>query len=355
MIDKSSAEAKPNMITETEQRLEDIQSMMHIGHKSIQIEKHTFFYWGIAGGLLTVLLEFLYRNAATLMTTTVYVGLCITVLGLVGYFDYRKTRKIRRSQDKSVSFIQVRMTRIWWLLIGTAILFSAGLDVYGGSAVYSIWFVLIGLAIIINASFTTQPLGYYGCALIAIGIVSPMLLPYSGLKWLAVSVFGVGVPLLGFMLYRKFGFWQANKSYAVIVWLVLSTAPGYVIYAVEKNITAPLIPSTMLSLAEYQSNPTSPAGLQIIKLPVGTIVPLKLSAQGKTIADGVFTQLPLVLNEPVEVVLENGKLNGTYRIGQGAWSTLKSWELLSFNDLYINLTSQEGFTMDVKLGILDRK
>lgn len=355
MAEESSAGAKLDSTTESEQRLEDIRSMMDIGHKSIHIEKHTFFYWGIAGGFLTALLEFLYRSAAMLMSTSIYVVLCTTVLGVVGYFDYRKTREIRRSQDKSVSFIQVRMTRIWWLLIGTAILFSAGLDLYGGAAVYSIWFVLIGLAVIIHASFTTQPLGYYGCALIAIGIISPMLLPYSGLRWLAVSVFSVGIPLLGFMLYRRSGFWQADKPYAAAVWLMLAVVPGYAMYEVGKSINAPHIPATTLSLAEYQSNPTSQPKLQIIKLPAGTTVPLKLSAQGKAISDSVFTQLPLVLKEPVEIILENGKLNGTYRVGDGAWSSLKSWELLSINDLFINMTPEEGFTMDVKLGIMDRK
>jgi len=346
---KSESETKP------EQCLEDIRSMMDIGHKSIRIEKHTFFYWGIAGGLLTVLLELLYRTAPMIMNTTIYVVLCAAILGAVGYFDYRKTREIRRCQDKSVSFVQVRMTRIWWLLIGTAILFNVGLMIYGGSTAYSIWFILIGLAIIIHASFSTQPLGQYGLALIAIGIISPALLPYSGLRWLAVSVFAIGIPLLGFMLYRSSGFWQADKPYAVVIWLLLTVIPGYAVYEVEKNINAPHIPATTLSMADYQSNPTSQAKAQIIKLPAGTTVPLKLSAQGSVISDSVFTQLPLVLKEPVEVVVENGKLSGTYRIGQGAWSTLKSWELLSINDLLINITPQKGLTMDVKLGILGRQ
>jgi len=355
MTVEKNIERQPESASTTEQRLEDIRAMMDIGHKSIRIEKHTFFYWGIAGGLLTALLELLYRNAAMLMTTTAYVVLCATVLGVVGYIDYRKTREIRRSQDKSLSFIQVRMTRIWWLLIGTGILFNVGLMVYGGNTAYSIWFILIGLAIIIHASFSTQPLGYYGLALIAIGIIAPALLPYAGLRWLAVSVFAIGIPLLGFMLYRSSGFWQADRPYAVVVWLLLAVMPGYAAYQVEKNINAPHIPATTLSMVDYQSNPASQAKPQIIKLPAGTTVPLKLSAQSSVISDSVFTQLPLVLKESVEVVVENGKLTGTYRIGQGAWSTLKSWELLSIKDLMINMTPEEGLTMDVKLGILDRQ
>ena len=340
---------------DTEKCLEDIRAMMTTGHKSIRIEKHTFFYWGIAGALLTALIAFLYRNTAIHMNTVAYMVLCVVVLGLVGYFDYRKTRKIRSSQDESVSFIQVKMTKIWWLLIGTAILFNVGLMVYGGTSAYSLWFVLIGIAIIIHGSFSTQPLAKFGFALIAIGVFLPALLPYTGLTWVAISVYGLGVPLLGFMLYQKSGFWQANKVYAVIVWLVIAVVPGYAAYKIESNINKIDVPTTSISLAEYMSQPTSQKGLQVISLPAGTVVPLKLSAKGSVISDSVFTQLPLILKEPIEVVVEHGKLTGSYRVGHGAWSSLHSWELLNINHLLIDINPEKGLTLDAKLGILDRK
>jgi len=340
---------------DTEKCLEDIRAMMTTGHKSIRIEKHTFFYWGIAGALLTALIDFLYRNTAIHMNTMTYAILCAVVLGLVGYFDYRKTREIRSSQDKSISFIQVKMTRIWWLLIGTAILFNIGLMVYGGTSAYSVWFLLIGLAIIIHASFSTQPLAKFGFALIAIGIFLPALLPYSGLTWVTISVYGLGVPLLGFMLYQKTGFWQANKPYAVIVWLVIAVVPGYAAYKTEKNINKIDVPTQSVSLAEYMSQPTPQKGLQVVHIPAGTIVPLTLSAKGSVISDSVFTQLPLILKEPIEVVVEHGKLTGSYRVGHGAWSSLHSWELLNINHLLIDINPKKGLTLDANLGILDRK
>jgi len=340
--------------TDTEQRLEDIRSMMDAGHKSIRIEKHTFFYWGIAGGLLTLLIEMLYRDSK-LINTTIYVLLCAITLGTVGYLDYRKTHELRRSQDKSVSFIQTRITQVWWLLLGTAILFVVGLMVYGGVAVYSIWFVLIGVAIIIHASFSTQPLRQYGFALIATAIVSPALLPYSGLMWTAVSIYAVGIPLLGFMLYQNSGFWQADKPYAVVIWLILAITPGYVVYKIEDNKNKLHIPELTVSLAAYQSNPSNQSTLQIIKIPAGTTVPLKLSAQGDVFSDSVFTQLPLVLKESVEIVLDNGEVNGTYRVGNGAWSRLKSWEVLRLKDMLVKVTPDEGLTINAKLGILDKQ
>jgi len=340
---------------DTEKCLEDIRAMMTTGHKSIRIEKHTFFYWGISGALLTALIAFLYQNQTIHMNTMTYTALCAVVLGLVGYLDYRKTREIRSAQDESISLIQVKMTRIWWLLIGTAILFNIGLMVYGGTSAYSIWFVLIGLAIIIHASFSTQPLAKFGFALIAMGIFLPALMPYTGLTWVTVSVYGVGVPLLGFMLYQSSGFWQANKPYAVIVWLVIAVAPGYIAYEVEKNINKIDLPSKSISLAEYMSQPSLQKGLQAIRLPAGTVVPLKLSAKGSVISDSVFTELPLVLKEPIEVAVEHGKLTGSYRVGHGAWSSLHSWELLKIKHLLVDINPEKGLTLNANLGILDRK
>jgi len=45
MTQEIKVEAKVNE-EETKKRLEDIRSMMDIGHKSIRIEKHTFFLLG---------------------------------------------------------------------------------------------------------------------------------------------------------------------------------------------------------------------------------------------------------------------------------------------------------------------
>jgi hypothetical protein len=129
MTSQDKTEQTPEAPVKSEEYLKDILSMMTTGHKSIRIEKHTFFYWGISGALLTALVAFLYQNAMMLMNTTIYAILCTVILGVVGYFDYRKTRELRKAQDESVSFIQVKMTRIWWLLIGTAILFNVGLMV----------------------------------------------------------------------------------------------------------------------------------------------------------------------------------------------------------------------------------
>ncbi len=334
-------------------QLESIHAMLSSGHQSIRIEKHTFFYWGIAGGLLTALLEFLYRNVAMLMNTTIYVLLCASILGTIGYLDYRKTRNIRRSQDESLSFIQVRMTRIWWLLIGAAIAFNVGLGIYGGNIAFSMWFILIGLAIIIQSFFSTQPLMPFGIALIVIGAISPLCLPYTGLSWLAVSVFGVGIPLLGFMLYQTSGLWQADKPYAVIIWFVLAIAPGYAAYQADLLSRQAKVPTvTAISLAEYQANAALQQGSQIIRLPIGTIVPLKLSAKGSLIDDSISIELPLKLNKSIEVVLENGKLNGMYRVGQGEWSNISRRKILRINDLFIDINAKKGLNMDTQLGIL---
>ncbi|MCF6208444.1 MAG: hypothetical protein L3J61_03540, partial [Ghiorsea sp.] len=94
---------------------------------------------------------------------------------------------------------------------------------------------------------------------------------------------------------------------------------------------------------------------QIVILPAGTIVPLKLSAKGSFILDSAFVELPLELKEPIEVVVENGNITGMYQVGQGKRLSLWSRELFKINDLFINITPEEGLTMDSQIGIADRK
>ncbi|MDQ6955442.1 MAG: hypothetical protein Q9M20_08370 [Mariprofundaceae bacterium] len=335
------------------EQLEAIKAMLSSGHQSIRIEKHTFYYWGIAGGLLSAVLPLIYAQVGNVwINLAVFVSVCGSVLGLVAFLDHRKTRKIRRSQDESVSFIQTKITHIWWLLIAVAIVLTTGLAIYGGGAIdIAVWLLLMGLALIIHGFFSTQPLMRFGVALIAISIVSPFLLPYGGLRWLAVSVFGIGIPLLGFMLYQKSGFWNAKKPKALVVWLALAILPGYGLYMAEQapQLQAPEV--TPVSLADYQQQPTLQQGSQIVQIPAGTRLPIKLSAKGDIISDSAFIELPITLKNTIEVVLENGKLNGLYRIDQGKWQKLRAWRLISINDLFIDLNPQSGLNMDVQLRI----
>jgi len=339
--------------TDPLQQLEAINAMLISGHQSIRIEKHTFYYWGIAGGLLAAVLPLIYALVGNVwINLALFVLVCGSVLALVAFLDNRKTRKIRRSQDESVSFIQTKITHIWWLLIAVAILLTVGFNVYGGGAIdIALWFLLIGLALIIHGFFSIQPLTRFGTALVAISIVTPFLLPYEGLRWLQVSVFGIGMPLLGFMLYRNSGLWNANTPQALVVWLVLATLPGYGLYMAEQvyQLQTPMVKP--VSLADYQQQPALQQGSQIVQLPAGTSLPLKLSAKGDVISDSAFIALPVTLKSAIEVVLENGKLNGLYRIDQGKWQKLRAWKLINIQNLLIDLNPQSGLNMDVQLNI----
>ena len=266
------SQSSPSRPIDPLQQLEAINAMLISGHQSIRIEKHTFFYWGIAGGLLAAVLPFIYAMVANFWgNLAIFVSICGGVLGLVAFFDNRKTRWIRRSQDESVSFIQTKITHIWWLLIAVAIVLTIGLDLYGGGAIdISVWFLLIGLALIIHGFFSTQPLLRFGVALIGISMITPLLLPYEGARWLAVSVFGIGMPLLGFMLYQNSEFCNAKKPLALFIWLILATLPGYGIYKAEQSYQLQTPTVNPVSLVDYQAQPALQQGSQIVTLPAGT-------------------------------------------------------------------------------------
>lgn len=348
-----SKQPQPSNPIDPLQQLEAINAMLVSGHQSIRIEKHTFYYWGIAGGFLSAVLPLIYAQVGNAwINLAVFVLVCGSVLGLVASLDYRKTRRIRRSQDESVSFIQTKITHIWWLLTAVAIVLTAGLAIYGGGAIdIAVWFLLMGLALIIHGLFSTQPLMRFGVALCAISIVSPFLLPYEGVRWLSVSVFGIGIPLLGFMLYQKSGLWNAKKPAALFAWLVLAILPGYGLYMVEQVPQLQVPEVTPVSLADYQQQPSLQHGSQIVQIPAGISLPLKLSVKGDVISDSAFIELPITLKRTIEVVLKNGKLNGLYRIDQGEWQKLHAWRLISINNLFIDLNPQSGLNMGVQLRI----
>ncbi len=115
-------QSKIDPMNEAEQRLEDIRSMMDAGQKSIRMEKHTLIYWGITGGLLCTIMPFLLGRFTGYWTTiSIFMATITIALATVAVIDYRKTRQIRRQQDRSTSFVQKQITRIWWMLIATTL------------------------------------------------------------------------------------------------------------------------------------------------------------------------------------------------------------------------------------------
>ena len=79
-------------------------------------------------------------------------------------------------------------------------------------------------------------------------------------------------------------------------------------------ITLPVVP---LEQFRQQRGPLPTA--QVVTLPAGTVIPVEIELKGDIFARPTPAQLPLTLTQPVEVLMQDGKLSGEARIPGENW------------------------------------
>ncbi len=57
----------------------------------------------------------------------------------------------------------------------------------------------------------------------------------------------------------------------------------------------------------------------MVRLPVGTVIPVQIELAGDVFASPSPVQLPLTLRQPVDVLLKDGQLSGEARIPGEPW------------------------------------
>lgn len=295
--------------------------MLAAGHRSIRLEKHTLVLWGIAGGVLCAFTDLVISQQRFPVPWQRAVALLIflaIVLSGVAVVDFNYTRYRVRARDETFPFAQRQVTKIWWLLVGMGILFTFAVSFFGGGyMVYCVWLVLFGLGLYIHGLFSEQILEWIGVIMIILGVVAlTMTIPYPATQWLAASVFGLGMPLLSTMLDRGQSKPIRSRLLQSGIWLVLVLGFAQILFQWTRNQALPSEPATKLQSYMHQSV-TPPA--QIVTIPAGTKVPLKISFSGNVIVDGDVTAAWMTLARPLEVSLRQGKPDGRFRFGQGDW------------------------------------
>lgn len=344
-----------NPQSEAKKQLENIHTMMTAAHQSIRLEQHSLVYWGIAGGLLCACLPYLIESISiTDYVTQALVILLIEapVLALAAILDFRKTKLIRQNQKESIPFVQKQVTKIWWLIIGLGLAMDFGLHIFGGSFVeLSLWMFLIGLTLMIHGFFSSQPLGRFGILMVAFAIVT-ITLPFQMMNWFAASVFGFGLPMLGYLLHRN----QGHVSFMqLLLWVGIATLPGLAIATVEKNMhQATLLDANEIPVAEYQTFVNS-SEQKIVFLPRGSEIPLTLSIKSNVLEENKTITLPLTLGKDFSLTMASGKPNGSYRIADEPWKNLRDGLAIRLPELEFGITKEAGLagsmTIDVQAGL----
>jgi hypothetical protein len=341
------------MLPRASDQLNAIHAMMESGHRSVRLERHTLVLWGLAAAFLILVVRLIFtpeRFPETLqrvLASNLFIAALLTAVGVI---DFRLTRRARRQRDETLSFVQVQLTKIWWLLVGLIVLINLGMNFFGGGYMfYGVVFALMGIAFYVHGLFSQQMLAWIGILLIGLGLGSVALnLPFVAMEWLAVFVFGLGFPLLALVLQRMPGdAGPVRRLGTTCGWLLLVLAPTGAAYHFSHESVPPEVPA--VSLADYRHAVSD--GPQIVRLPAGTLVPFEIEVSGD-ILDGVATAvLPVRLSQNLDLSVNNGRPDGLFRVDAEHWKkALYNYRVRDLK-LQTTLAPERGPEVSVKLNI----
>jgi hypothetical protein len=337
-------------------QIEAIHAMLASGHRSVHMERHTLILWGLtaAGLILVVTAIFTHERFPVTwvraVATTAFISM---VLAAVAYLDFYLIRRSRDLRAESISFVQLQVTKVWWLLVGLIVLIHLGMHFFGGGYMfYSLVLILMGLALYVHGLFSKQMLTLAGVMMIFLGLVSISLrLPFPLIEWMTVFVFGLGWPLLGVTLNMP----TLNHSlkYQLLFslgWLCLVAIPAMAIHQVGALEAKPDAVPTPLAVFLQQGEQTGTSE-QVVTLAAGSSVPLKVELTGDVLEGVNAITLPMLLSQQIDIVLKDGKPDGRFRVAHGPWKKyIYNYRIRDFS-MTSSLDTEEGPQVKLKLHI----
>jgi len=338
------------MSTTTSSQMESIESMLTRGHRSIRIERHSFVYWGLAGGLLCVIGDLLINHEnlpERWQRALAVLGLIGGVIFAAGWLDYRATRRLRRERHETLSFVHNQVYKVWWLLLGLGVLINFSMVFFGGGYMsYSIWMALVGVGLYVHGLFSDDAPHWGGVLMLVVAagmlIVRP---PHEMMRWIAAATFGIGVPLFAVIVVPGVRSWQRRllESAAWLAVIVL-VATGVFQFA-----GSPLVPKARaLVLGEFRQQPVT-SSEQVVSLPAGTRVPFHISLSGGVIEPIMDHVIEVILAQPLEVVLRDGEPDGRFRVADEDWKKTTYDFRLRKVRREATLTTDQGPRVDITM------
>jgi len=336
-------------------QIKSIHAMMSSGHRSVHLEKHTLLLWGLAGALLIVAMRLFFppENFDIKWHRTLIVNaISIVVLVAVAIWDFRLTQRSRAARDETVSFVQVQLTKVWWSIVALIILIQIGMSFFGGGYLFfAILLSLLGLAFYIHGLFSQQVLSWAGVIMILLGLICIALrLPIVTQEWLTVMVLGIGLPALGYLLQQP----GINRSMIYRItgfagWLLLIVLPAVAVDSWQRDYKLPDVPT--ITLADYQNGVEEGSETQIVRIPGSTVIPLEVTIDGDILESGNRAVIPLQLSESLELIINNKKPTGWYRISSKQWHDRRYAYKIRDLEIIPSVTREEGPKVRVKLFI----
>ena len=332
-------------------QLDSIQSMLTRGQRNLRMERHSLILWGLAGAGLFAVSNRVFTAEQipdTASRAVAWLLLLAAVLGGTGFADWHLTRRVKAARDETWSFIHRQVVKLLWLLMAVGTLFTFATFFYGGAYMLcTVWLVLIGLALYVHGLFSEEVLEWAGGTIILIGVAGLVArLPFETMKWIAIAVFGLGLPLLSALLdhgrRRAFGVRLAQSA----GWTVFVLAAPLMAHRYASANLPPELPVT--PLADYLAGVPG-RGEQIVRLSAGTRVPVRVQVSGDLFRPDPDAVLPLVLDRPVELLLRDGALTGDVRPPDGPWQLARETRWISIPWLRASLDAARGPSVDTAL------
>ncbi len=323
------------------QQLDSIHSMLSAGHRNLRVERHSLVLWGLScGGLILASSHILTEEQLPGLEQRAFAWLIMLALAVSGVatLDWHLTRQVKQARDEIWSFIHKQVLKVLWLLMSVGVLLTFAAFFFGGSyLIYPEWVVLVGLGLYVHGLFSEELLEWGGALVIAIGIgMAALRLNYTLLQWVAASTLGLGLPLLSLMLDRGRERAPRVRLLQSAIWLLCVLAPPVLAHRFIAASAPPDAP--VVSLEKFTRQPSLQ---QVVSLPAGTSIPVRFDVSGNVFrtGDAVF---PLVLNEPVELMMKDGKPTGDWRKTGGDWLLWQDTLRVQIPWIRADLTAQDG-------------
>ena len=327
------------------QQLNAIQAMLNAGQRNLRMERHTLLLWVIPAGVLFALCEHILTPAQLpdlnqrALAWLVLIGVTMLTIAII---DWRWTQEIKAVRDETWSFIHRQVLKVLWLLMGLATLSTFAMFFYGGGYMTcAVWLIFAGIGLYVHGLFSEELLEWTGGLMVLVGIVTLVSgLPFETMRWIAASVFGLGLPAVALMLDRGRHRPARFRLGQMLLWLLAFVILPFVI---EQSVNTSKLPEgPTLSLADVQAG-LAAQGEHIVALPAGTPIPVMLELGGDIFV-GQDSQaiLPLTLQQPVEVLMRDGQLSGYARLAGESWQSYRRSRWISIPWLKAELTQGTG-------------
>jgi hypothetical protein len=324
------------------QQLDAIHSMLHAGNRNLRIERHSLVLWGLSCGAVILGSNSILTHdqfpveQQRAFAWLIFLGLLVSGIALV---DWHLTRRAKQVRDEAWSFIHRQVLKVMWLLMAVGVLLTFATFFFGGGyMIYSEWIVLFGIGLYVHGLFSEELLEWVGGVIIAIGIsMISFRLNIADMKWIAASTLGIGFPLLSFML---------DRGRERAVWVRLRQSVGWLLCVLIPPLLAhkwvgpvDLADAPVVSYQQFQQQPNA---RQAVALQAGMTLPVKIDLSGNLFRASSELTFPLVLSEPLFIMMNEGKPTGEMRVPEGNWMRWQDSLIINIPRITAEYDAQNG-------------